>query len=131
MRGGCLCGSFRYRLKGEPKSSVNCHCGMCRRHSGASFLTYVAVAQTSFHVETGTLVPYRSSEHAVRTHCGTCGSPMTFVFDTDPETIWVTAGSLDHPNLCPPSENWFIHDKLAWTMLDDHIKAWEGAPPEG
>lgn len=131
MQGGCLCGSFRYHLKGKPTISVNCHCGMCRRQSGASFLTYVAVDQTSFYIETGNLVRYRSSEQAIRTHCGTCGSPLTFTFDSDPGTVWITAGSLDDPNVCPPSENWFIHDKLTWTKLDDQIKAWAGAPPEG
>lgn len=55
---------------------------------------------------------------------------MTFVFDVDPGTIWLTVGSLDDPDACPPSENWFVHDKLGWTRLDERLRVWDGAPPE-
>ena len=39
--GGCLCGAVRYRATVGPIRAVNCHCGMCRRASGAAFLTHV------------------------------------------------------------------------------------------
>lgn len=129
MSGGCLCGAVRYRLAAEPKVSVNCHCSMCRRHSGAAFLTYVAVAKSAFEIERGELVGYRSSNGAVRSHCGACGSPLTFVFDADPKTVWVTLGTLDNPDAAVPVENWYVQDKVQWTRLDDTVKAWSG-PPE-
>lgn len=130
MNGRCLCGSVRYRFQAAPKVAVNCHCSQCRRHSGASFLTYVAVAREAFCLEAGDLVAYRSSEAALRSHCATCGSPVTFVFTSDPDTVWVTAGTLDDPDACPPSENWFTQDRLAWTNLDANLICWSGAPQE-
>jgi hypothetical protein len=128
MLGGCLCGAIRYRFTIPPKMSVNCHCSKCRRHSGAAFLTYVAVDLSGFQIERGQPVGYRSSNEAVRSHCGSCGSPLTFIFDTDPGTVWVTGGTLDDPNDVAPSENWFVQEKLEWTSLEQTLKAWPGAP---
>lgn len=101
---------------------------MCRRYSGAAFLTYVAVDRGMFRIERGEPVGYRSSGEAVRTHCGICGSPLTFVFDADPETVWVTAGTLDDPDTVAPVENWFVEHKVQWTKLDESLKGWPGAP---
>jgi len=53
---------------------------------------------------------------------------MTFVFDADPESVWVTLGTLDEPDLVPPTENWFARDKVEWVHLDDALKAWPAAP---
>jgi hypothetical protein len=39
--GACLCGAVRYRATADPIRAGNCHCGMCRRTSGAVFLTPV------------------------------------------------------------------------------------------
>jgi hypothetical protein len=91
-------------------------------------LTYIAVARGAFQIERGVPVGYRSSDDAVRSHCGSCGSPLIFVFDSDPETVWVTAGTLDNPDTATPVENWFVRDKVQWTRLDDTVKAWPGAP---
>lgn len=91
-------------------------------------MTYVAVDRSAFQIERGELVGYRSSNDAVRSHCGSCGSPLTFVFDADRETVWVTAGTLDNPHTATPIENWFVEDKVQWTRLDNALKAWPGAP---
>jgi hypothetical protein len=128
MMGGCLCGACRYQVTTEPRVSANCHCSMCRRHSGAAFLTYFAVPRSAFVMQQGEPAAYRSSADAVRTHCGTCGSPLTFVFDADPGSVWVTVGTLDDPSAVRPSENWFVRDKVTWVTLDQHLKAWSAAP---
>jgi hypothetical protein len=101
---------------------------MCRRHSGAAFLTYAAFSSDAFTLESGELTAYRSFPDAMRTHCQVCGSPLTFVFDADATTIWVTAGSLDDPNLARPTENWFAEDKVSWIALDHSLASWPGGP---
>ncbi|GJE08228.1 MULTISPECIES: GFA family protein [Methylobacterium] len=130
MTGGCLCGALRYRISGAPKRAVNCHCSMCRRHSGAAFLSYVAVERTAFEFQSGHPTPFRSSDGAIRSHCGACGSPLTFVFDADPGSVWVTVGSLDQPHDVPPTEDWFVADKIGWVLRDGTLKAWPASPPE-
>lgn len=128
LTGGCLCGSVRYRLDETPQVVVNCHCGMCRKHSGAAFLTYAAISNSAFTLESGELTGYRSSAEAVRTHCAVCGSSLTFTFENDPSCIWVTVGSLDEAGSLLPTENWFVDDKIEWVQLNHGLKNWSGAP---
>jgi hypothetical protein len=103
---------------------------MCRRHSGAAFLTYVSVDRSAFELERGELVYYRSSKDALRSHCGSCGSPLTFVSDADPDRVWVTMGSLDNPGAITPTESWFVKDKLHWVQIDETAISWLELPPE-
>ena len=128
LHGGCLCGAVRYETKCVSHKIANCHCSMCRRHSGAAFLTYAAYSKKDVRFTKGTPTDYQSSADAVRSHCGVCGSPLTFVFNSDPETIWLTIGSFDHPNKVKPSENWYVADKLDWVSLDETLPQWLGAP---
>jgi len=101
---------------------------MCRKHSGAAYLTYIAIVRGGFSLIKGELAIFRSSDQAIRCHCGTCGSPVTFEFDADPDVVWITAGSLDDPNLIIPSENWYINSKLDWIELDHSIHGWPEGP---
>ena len=32
--GRCECGGVRYRIDGDVRDVVNCHCGRCRRFTG-------------------------------------------------------------------------------------------------
>jgi len=34
--GGCLCGTHRYRVKGDPMRVLVCHCRFCQRRTGAA-----------------------------------------------------------------------------------------------
>jgi hypothetical protein len=127
MRGGCLCGAVRYEAAGEPQVVANCHCSMCRRHSGAAYLTYAGFSADKVAF-TGRPSIYRSSPGATRGHCGICGSPLTFAFDNDPSLIWLTLGSFDNADALAPTEHWFTASKLAWLDLHDDLPRWEGLP---
>jgi hypothetical protein len=86
--------------------------------------------KTRYHLEGDAPVAFRSSVDAVRTHCGCCGSPLTFVFDADDKNVGLTLGSLDEPNSVNPRENWFVKDKLDWVTLDHTLKNFENGPPD-
>ncbi|MEW9309985.1 GFA family protein [Labrys neptuniae] len=128
MRRGCLRRKFRYELTARHRTAVNCHCGMCRKYSGSAFLTYVAIDEAAFKIECGTPIEYRSSDEAVRTRCNYCGGPLTFIFDLNPEIIWVTLRSLNDHSAFLPAEDWFVQDKVEWLMLDVELKQWNGGP---
>ena len=129
ISGGCLCGRLRYRLKEVPAMAVNCHCSMCRKHSGAAFLSYAVVPNADLRLEGEGLVAFRSSPEALRSNCGTCGCPLTFTFDADPDHTWITIGSFDNPSLIAPAENWFVQDKVDWVMIDPALRNFPGGPP--
>ena len=39
LEGACFCGFIRYQARGTPSNETNCHCSICRRSSGAPYVT--------------------------------------------------------------------------------------------
>ena len=107
VTGGCLCGAVRYESQEPPTEGYYCHCSMCRKHSGNVFGATVRMRGSALRFTKGQPKYYRSSDIARRGFCSECGSPLTFVFDTLPDT-WVSIGSLDHP------EDWPLTKQATW-----------------
>jgi len=53
LTGGCYCRAIRYEANGKPFHETNCHCDICRRASGAPFVTWFSVKATSFRIVKG------------------------------------------------------------------------------
>lgn len=126
--GRCLCGAIEVVAAEPPQKIMHCHCSMCRRHSGAAFLTYAMFSSGSLRFSGQTPVTYRSSEVAVRSHCGRCGSPVSFVYDTDPGAIYLPLGLFDQAAAMLPSEHWQASDMLPWLHLDDGLPRYASLP---
>ena len=58
---------------------------------------WFTVPRGAYRVVAGTPTSYRSSPHAIRTFCGTCGTPLTFESTRFPDETDVTICSLDDP----------------------------------
>jgi hypothetical protein len=78
LEGGCFCGFVRYRVSAEPTCETNCHCSICRRTTGAAFVTWFTVPPAAFAFTTGSPARFRSSDHATRSFCPRCGTQLTF-----------------------------------------------------
>ena len=48
IEGGCLCGAIRYRIEDGEHPAANCHCTLCRRASGAPFVSWLVVPEAAF-----------------------------------------------------------------------------------
>jgi len=72
MKAHCQCGAITVTTQGPPKGGTYCHCGMCRRSSGAAFamVAYWAPEMVTFE---GELHSYRTSSYLNRYRCATCG----------------------------------------------------------
>ncbi|MBZ0216331.1 MAG: GFA family protein, partial [Fimbriimonadaceae bacterium] len=79
--GGCLCGSVRYRASVAPEYASYCHCGMCRKASGAPFTGFVEFPPETIEWTEGEAKKYVSSNGVSRRFCGACGSSFTFEAD--------------------------------------------------
>ncbi len=112
LTGGCLCGAIRYSVAAMPKRGMHCHCSLCRRSSGAPYVSWFAISAADFHVTGAAPAHYASSDRAFRQHCPTCGTQLTFQFHSRPEFILVTIGSLDRPEAVKPSEHVFWEDRV-------------------
>ena len=84
--GGCLCGTIRYELAGEPYVSGLCHCTTCRKLTGSAFSATANWRRDQFTL-TGKPATY---EH--RQFCPTCGSRLFWLSD---EGVEIFLGTLD------------------------------------
>jgi hypothetical protein len=116
LEGGCLCGSVRYEITGSVVSVGLCHCRTCRLAAGATPVGWAVCAQPGFRWVAGQPVAYASSPGVLRTHCGSCGTPLTYA--DDDKTIDITIATLDDPEaLVPGRETWLDH-RVAWAAVD-------------
>lgn len=116
ITGGCYCGAIRYRIDQRPNYSEICYCSNCRRAIGAHVTSWVRVRSTSFALLHGELSRYRTDTGAWRTFCGTCGTSLTYQSDEQERegNLYVTLGSLDRPDLLPPTHHSYEDEMLAW-----------------
>lgn len=117
LSGQCHCGAVRYSVEGEPEHHALCHCGDCRRWSGAPMSGWIAFRADRVSV-TGETSEYRSSEHGRRDFCGTCGTGL-FYHNAEvlPGLIDIQSGTLDDPGAVVPGAEIMTNERLAW--LDD------------
>lgn len=129
IEGGCLCGAVRYRLSAAPLDSMHCHCGNCRKASGAAMLTWLTVDTADFEWLRGEPQRYcYESEHypgtVQRWFCAACGSQLRWHCEDD-GTVNLTAGSLDDPGVVEPTHHVFTRGRVRWLKLDDDLPRYE------
>ena len=130
VSGSCACTSITFRAtRPEGKSCINCHCGLCRRLSGAAFTTWVSVASAEFDVLSGesSLAEYQATENVRRFFCTHCG---THVFSRDkryPNIHGAPLGVVAEPHGFAPAGDYFSSDKAAWAHLSPGIPHFGGA----
>ena len=114
VEGGCFCGSVRYSFEPSNYPSANCLCSICRRISGAAFVSWIAVPTSCFNYSKGDPKKLISSSHGARYFCDACGTPLACVLDEDKKNIYVTICSLDNPDNFEPKDEIFVEDILDW-----------------
>jgi hypothetical protein len=130
FQGSCLCGFVHYESPGPASHETVCHCGLCRRASGAPFVAWFSVPSESFRFTQGQPAFFDSSEHGRRGFCPRCGTPLTFRSSATPDDIDVTTCSLEDPEVLPPRDHTRTASRLRWVTLADGLPAYPGARPE-
>jgi hypothetical protein len=121
LEGGCFCGFVRYRVQGTPTQETNCHCTICRRTTGAAFVTWFTVPPTDFTFTAGSPARFSSSVHGTRCFCPRCGTQLTFQTSRAADELDITTCSLDDPERVPPRDHTRISSRLAWVKLSDGL----------
>jgi hypothetical protein len=119
--GECLCGRVRYRAVADPIRVVNCHCPMCRRVSGAAFMTFVHFPADAFAWTGAEPTRYRSSAAAERGFCAVCGSTLSMHEAVLADRVQVSLGSLDRPDLVRPDDHVWTRSQLPWLEVVDEL----------
>src|SRR5687767_15326165 len=118
--GRCLCGDVEFRTQLPSKWVAHCHCTMCRRSSGAAFVTWVGLEESRCEIRdpSGRLSWYESSPQAERGFCGRCGSTLFFRSARWAGELHVTLSNFDGPVDRSPQAHVFWDTHVDWLRLD-------------
>ena len=124
--GSCFCEAVHYRIDMPTRFCGHCHCSMCRRPHGASFVTWVGVPFDQFSITQGAdqLTEYVSSEHGRRQFCRRCGSQLFcwhVADDGSIDLIDVTLASLKDEIDRDPQQHFYYDSRAAWTRVNDDL----------
>ncbi|MXP62190.1 GFA family protein [Roseomonas sp. M0104] len=121
LTGGCACGRVRYEAEGKPFNATICHCGDCRRSSGAPLVAWFSVPAAGLRFTAGTPRHFASSARAERGFCPDCGTSLTYQSRDMPEEIDIATASLDDPEKVPPQDHTWVRSQLSWIRLADDL----------
>ncbi len=124
--GGCLCGAVRYESTKSPTGAVHCHCGRCRKATGAAITTWAMFDMEHFSFAQGAPTFYESSSRMKRGFCTQCGGTLAFQYYKMPEWIGIAAGSLDDIGVISPSRHYWSDQMAPWLKLDDGLPLHKG-----
>ena len=115
--GGCLCGSVRYRVTGEPVATTLCHCGSCRKASGGTNVAWAVFAKRDFEWLADEPVAHSSSRGIEWLRCHGCGTLVGYRRSSRPDDMDITTGTLDDPDRFPPTVEIWLEQKIGWETL--------------
>jgi len=116
ITGHCLCGAVAFRIRGPVRDVHHCHCGMCRRATGAAFATLVWVQRDAVAWTRGRPASYRSSAIATRGFCAVCGTSLYLDYDGSAQFA-LLLGAFDAPAELRPSHHYGIEGRLPWVDI--------------
>jgi hypothetical protein len=125
--GGCLCGGVRYRIDGDCRDIICCHCENCRRTHG-HFAAYTAVQQSALTLlSQDTLRWYHDeSPDTWRGFCERCGASLFWDARDGAERISVAAGSLDDSGDLKTIGHIFMAEAADYYQIDDGLPRFAG-----
>ena len=121
VTGSCFCGAVEFEIELPTTFCGHCHCSMCRRPHGASFVTWTGVPPERFRINAGeqSIAKYQSSEHGTRSFCRICGSQM--FCQTEPEIIDIALAALHGKIDREPEAHYYYDSRADWTQVNDDL----------
>lgn len=128
LSGGCLCGEVRYTAQAVPFAADYCHCGMCRKSTGAPVSAWMDFKAGQLHWESRErLAEYASSDGFRRGFCSQCGSTLTYRSVNHPEYVSLAISSLDSADQVQPTYHIYTDDQLPWFDINDNCRRYPQA----
>lgn len=124
--GRCYCGACAITLRELPLTTAYCHCGDCKRWTGAPLPAFAAVKADAITVAPDPGEGKSFAEGVRRWTCPDCGSPLMATFDYLPGQVYIPLGVLDQADQFAPSIHCHHDAKLSWLHLEDDLPR-EGA----
>ncbi len=121
VNGSCFCGAVAFEIELPTTFCGHCHCSMCRRPHGASFVTWTGVPPERLTIIKGEkdIAAYQSSEHGTRRFCRICGSQM--FCQTEPEVVDIALAALHGKIDRDPEAHYYYDSRAEWTNVNDDL----------
>lgn len=105
-----------------------CHCGDCRRHSGAPMVAWGLVSEDQLKIE-GETKEYASSENGRRHFCPTCGTALFYTnAEIFPGQVDVQIATLDDPDTIEPAAQIQVAERIGWMTRLSEMPEFERYP---
>jgi hypothetical protein len=128
LTGRCHCGAVTYEMAPETIHQALCHCGDCRRSSGAPMVAWAMVPADRVKISGETRV-YASSEHGRRHFCAVCGTGLFYTNEAVfPGLIDVQTATLDDPDGLQPTMQIQVAERIGWMATAHELPAFERYP---
>ena len=130
-KGGCLCGTVRFEIRGGIRNIVYCHCSRCRKAQGSAFAANGIVAVRDFVVLSGEseLTGFESSPGQTKFFCRHCGSPILSRTHALPDQVRVRLGTIESDIVERPAAHIFVTSKANWEEICGDIPQYEAYEP--
>lgn len=129
--GGCLCGTIRYHIEGQPLFVSQCCCKDCQKATGTGHTTIIGIHKDQLKMD-GTPATYTNTGDTggsvTRHFCGHCAGRLYTSGDTPGDHIMVQAGSLDEPGQVSPQNVIYMKDKVSWDFVDPDLPKFAALP---
>lgn len=124
-KGSCLCGQVTLSLEAISHHVGVCHCSMCRKWSGGSFIGVEANGKISLTGEEH-IVRYKSSDWARRGFCKSCGTHLFYHLVGNNQYI-LPAGLFDDDKGFELEHQIFIEEKPHYYSFAEKTQNMTGA----
>jgi len=117
MQGSCLCGEIVFDVSGPIPALYQCHCSLCRKQTGASANTAMAVNSNQLFWLSGQhlISTYKRVSGFVSNFCSVCGSPVPNQIGSYKFTC-VPAGLLEETVGLSVAAHMYVESKAAWEV---------------
>jgi hypothetical protein len=132
VKGGCVCGTARYRITAPPLAVYACHCKDCQRFAGGPYSMAMASRREHVVLMRGTLKAFgkpADSGRVVGTRvCSECGTRLWHEPAHSPHLLTVVVGTLDDMSWAEPVAHVWVSRKLPWVVIAPDALTFEGQP---
>jgi len=131
LTGGCLCGAVAYEVRSPFLRFAHCHCGRCRKATGAGHATnlYCAPERFAWLTREDLVARYElpSARSFATVFCCRCGSPLPHRTRSGREIV-VPAGSLYKQPNQKPQARIFWGSRVNWSCDGDDLPRFAELP---
>ena len=123
--GKCRCGAYRFRVSEKPFLVSYCHCGDCRKSTGAPVAIFAGFKEDDVEITGEEAAIYKAIPEVNRLFCARCGTPIGYQDVRLPGEMYYYIGMLDNQRAIAPQLHAFVAERLDWLNIVDDLPRYE------